>query len=77
MKSISIESAEASFLKWREQRSNRAELIPEHLWNMAVGLYPQYKRYSRQTTGLRHHGILALHQTIFTRKIALLAQVLR
>lgn len=44
MESISIESAEASFHQWRVQRSSRAELIPEHLWNMALGLYPQYKR---------------------------------
>jgi hypothetical protein len=44
MESISIESAEASFHQWRVQRSSRAELTPEHLWNMALGLYPQYKR---------------------------------
>ena len=44
MESISIESAEASFYQWRVQRSSRAELIPDHLWNMALGLYPQYKR---------------------------------
>lgn len=40
----SIESAEASFHQWRVQRSSRTELIPEHLWKMALGLYPQYKR---------------------------------
>ena len=44
MESISIASAEASFHQWRVQRSSRAELIPEHLWNMALELYPQYKR---------------------------------
>lgn len=44
MESISIESTEASFHQWRSQRSSRAELIPEHLWNMALGLYPQHKR---------------------------------
>jgi len=44
MESISIESAESSFYQWRVQRSSRAELIPEHLWNMALELYPQYKR---------------------------------
>ncbi|MES2212227.1 MAG: hypothetical protein V4490_03715 [Pseudomonadota bacterium] len=44
MENISIESTEASFHQWRSQRSSRAELIPEHLWNMALGLYPQYKR---------------------------------
>lgn len=40
----SIESAEASFHQWRVQRSSRAELIPDHLWNIALGLYPRYKR---------------------------------
>ena len=44
MESINIESTEASFHQWRSQRSSRAELIPEHLWSMALGLYPQYKR---------------------------------
>jgi hypothetical protein len=44
MDSISIESAEASFHQWRVQRRSRAELIPDHLWSMALGLYPQYKR---------------------------------
>ena len=44
MESITIESAEASFHQWRVQRSSRAELIPDHLWSMALGLYPQYKR---------------------------------
>ena len=44
MESISIESAEASFHQWRVQRSSRREFIPEHLWNMALGLYPQYMR---------------------------------
>ncbi len=44
MESISMKSVEASFHQWRAQRSSRAELIPEHLWNMALGLYPQYMR---------------------------------
>lgn len=44
MGSISLESTEASFDQWRAQRSSRAELIPDNLWNMALGLYPQYKR---------------------------------
>jgi hypothetical protein len=44
MEGISIESAEASFHQWRAQRSSRRELIPEHLWNIALGLYPQYMR---------------------------------
>ena len=44
MESISIESVEASFDQWRAQRSSRSELIPKHLWSMALGLYPQYER---------------------------------
>jgi hypothetical protein len=44
MENISIESVEASFHQWRSQRSSRAELIPEYLWNMALALYPQYNR---------------------------------
>lgn len=44
MGSITLESTEASFQEWRVQRSSRAELIPEYLWSMALGLYPQYKR---------------------------------
>lgn len=44
MGSITLESTEASFQKWREQRSNRTELIPEYLWSMALALYPQYNR---------------------------------
>ena len=44
MGSISLESTEASFAQWRARRSNRAELIPDNLWSMALALYPQYKR---------------------------------
>lgn len=44
MESISLESTAASFEQWRAQRSSRAELIPDNLWNMALRLYPQYKR---------------------------------
>lgn len=44
MENISLESVEASFHQWRSQRSSRTELIPEHLWNMALQLYPQHKR---------------------------------
>jgi len=44
MKNISLESAESAFNQWREQRSSRAERIPDHLWSMALALYPQHKR---------------------------------
>ena len=44
MESISIETAEALFHQWRAQRSNRRELIPEHLWSIALRLYPQHMR---------------------------------
>jgi hypothetical protein len=44
MKGITIESTEAAFNEWRVQRSNGSESIPEALWTMALGLYPQHKR---------------------------------
>jgi len=44
MGSITLESTEASFQQWREQRSSRKELIPDHLWRMALSLYPQHNR---------------------------------
>jgi hypothetical protein len=44
MNSLTLESAEAAFQQWREQRSSRSELIPKNLWSMALKLYPQYKR---------------------------------
>lgn len=44
MSSITLESTEASFRAWRAERNSRAELIPDNLWNMALGLYPHYKR---------------------------------
>lgn len=44
MNGITLESAEEAFCLWRTQRRSRAELIPENLWSMALGLYPQYKR---------------------------------
>ena len=44
MNSLTLESAEEAFRQWREQRSSRSESIPEALWSMALGLYPQYKR---------------------------------
>lgn len=44
MEGITLESTEAAFCKWRAQRSSRSEPIPDNLWAMALGLYPQYKR---------------------------------
>jgi hypothetical protein len=44
MLSTTLEAVEESFRKWRAQRSSGAEPIPEHLWIMAVELYPQHKR---------------------------------
>ena len=44
MNGLTLESAEEAFRQWRDQRSNRVESIPEMLWSMALGLYPQYKR---------------------------------
>lgn len=44
MQSLTLELVEAAFYEWREQRNSRRESIPENLWAMAVGLYPQYKR---------------------------------
>jgi hypothetical protein len=44
MQSLTLELVEVAFCEWRAQRSNRLESIPENLWSMALGLYPQYKR---------------------------------
>ncbi|WP_412755519.1 hypothetical protein [Legionella longbeachae] len=44
MQKVTLELVEVAFCEWRAQRSSRAESIPENLWTMAVGLYPQYKR---------------------------------
>ena len=44
MGDITLESAEAAFCEWRAQRISRTEPIPEHLWSMSLGLYPQHKR---------------------------------
>ena len=55
MSSVTLESTEASFHAWRTQRISRSELIPEHLWSMALGLYPQYKR-THICRRLRLHG---------------------
>lgn len=44
MNGLTLASAEEAFRQWRAQRSSRAELIPESLWAMALGLYPKHKR---------------------------------
>lgn len=44
MGNVSLELTEAAFCKWRAERRNRAESIPENLWAMALALYPEYKR---------------------------------
>lgn len=44
MNDLTLESVEEAFRQWRDQRSSRVESIPEMLWSMALGLYPQYKR---------------------------------
>ena len=44
MNSITLASAEEAFHQWRAHRTSRVETIPENLWNMALGLYPEHKR---------------------------------
>lgn len=44
MNDVTLESAEAAFCEWRAQRISRTVPIPENLWAIALGLYPQYKR---------------------------------
>jgi len=44
MNGLTLESAGEAFREWRAQRSSRVDSIPEMLWSMALGLYPQYKR---------------------------------
>jgi hypothetical protein len=44
MDSVTLESVEAAFCDWRAQRKNRSERIPEHLWAMALKLYPTHKQ---------------------------------
>ena len=55
MSNISFASAESAFEKWRSSRASRAEPIPEGLWSMALGLYPEYKR-SHICSALRISG---------------------
>ncbi len=44
MADVTMELAKESFIQWRSTRTNQAEPIPDELWDMALGLYPQYKR---------------------------------
>lgn len=44
MQKLTLELVEEAFCEWRAKRSSRLESIPENLWSMAVGLYPDYKR---------------------------------
>ena len=44
MSDLTLVSVEAAFQQWRAGRDSRTEVIPEALWSMALGLYPQYKR---------------------------------
>ena len=44
MSDLTLASVEEAFQQWRAGRHSRAEVIPEALWSMALGLYPQYKR---------------------------------
>lgn len=40
---MTLESVEAAFSDWRDQRSSRTDPIPEYLWAMALKLYPAHK----------------------------------
>lgn len=44
MNDLNLSSVEAAFQQWRAGRDSRTESIPEELWSMALGLYPQYQR---------------------------------
>lgn len=55
MESVTLELAEEAFCRWRTERRSGRESIPENLWEMALGLYPQYKR-SKICEGLRLSG---------------------
>ena len=44
MNDLTLASVEEAFQQWRAGRYSRTEPIPESLWSMALGLYPQYKR---------------------------------
>lgn len=44
MNTLTLASVEEAFQHWRSARHSRTEPIPEELWSMALGLYPQYQR---------------------------------
>ena len=44
MNDLTLASVKEAFQQWRDEPYSRAEPIPEALWSMALGLYPQYKR---------------------------------
>lgn len=44
MENVTLELAAETFCQWRIERSSGKEPIPENLWGMALGLYPEYKR---------------------------------
>lgn len=62
MNNLTLESVVEAFRQWREKRSSRAEAIPEELWSMALGLYPQYIR-----SKICHH--LRLSGSQFKRRL--------
>jgi hypothetical protein len=43
MNTLTLESVEEAFGKWRAKRS-QSDSIPAELWEMALGLYPQHTR---------------------------------
>ena len=43
MNDLTLASVGEAFQQWRSDRCSRTEPIPEALWSMALGLYPQYK----------------------------------
>ncbi len=44
MSDLTLASVEEAFQQWRDGLYSRAEPIPEALWSMTLGLYPQHKR---------------------------------
>ncbi len=43
MEGVTLKLAESAFCKWRAERDNKSERIPEYLWAMVLSLYPHYK----------------------------------
>lgn len=44
MVDLTLETVAEIFQQWRATRYSQTERIPERLWSMALGLYPQYRR---------------------------------